>query len=143
MTALTAPRNTQERTGDIRVGLLGASQTIFSGALLMRNATGHIIKGGTATGSIGVGRAEADVTSTTAGETQVRYKPGIFRFVNSTSTDAITIAEIGDACFIVDDQTVAKTNGGGTRSAAGVVEDVDTLGVWVRFDEALTIAALS
>ena len=34
--------------------------------------------------------------------------------------------------YIVDDQTVAKTNGSSTRSAAGTIVDVDAQGVWVR-----------
>ncbi|MFB0515162.1 MAG: hypothetical protein ACETWG_00985, partial [Candidatus Neomarinimicrobiota bacterium] len=33
--------------------------------------------------------------------------------------------------YIVDDQTVAKTDGTGTRSPAGFIEDVDSNGVWV------------
>ena len=54
-------------------------------------------------------------------------------FGNSTSTDAITLADVGSDCYIVDDQTVAKTNGSGTRSRAGRVFDVDSEGVWVDF----------
>ena len=34
-------------------------------------------------------------------------------------------------CYVVDDETVAKTNGTNTRSRAGVVVDVDAQGVWV------------
>lgn len=143
MVQLTASRNTQERIGADRVGKLGANQAIFAGAILMRNASGHLIEGATATGSFGVGRAEAAVTSTTAGVTDQPYRPGVFRYVNSASGDLIAIADIGTVCYIVDDQTVAKTSGTNTRSPAGIVEDVDAQGVWVRFDEALTRALLS
>lgn len=143
MVALAANRNTLARLGDNRSGKLGANQAIFAGAILMRNSSGHLIEGATATGSTGVGRAEAQVSSTTAGVTDIEYKPGVFRYENSASTDAITAAEIGTVCYIVDDQTVAKTSGTNTRSAAGIVEDVDAQGVWVRFDEALTRALLS
>ena len=143
MTALTENRSTlQMATGD-RAGLLGASQTIFAGALLMRNVSGHLIKGATATGSFGVGRAEVAGTSTTAGVTSHPYREGIFRFANSSAGDLIATADIGAVCYIVDDQTVAKTNGTSTRSPAGSVVDVDAMGVWVRFDEALTRALLS
>ena len=38
---------------------------------------------------------------------------------------------------MVDDQTVAKTDGTGTRSAAGVVVNVDALGVWVDHTRAV------
>jgi hypothetical protein len=143
MVQLTESRNTQERVGADRVGKLGANQAIFAGAILMRNASGHLIEGATATGSFGVGRAEAAGASTTAGVTDQPYRPGVFRYVNSASGDLIAIADIGTVCYIVDDQTVAKTSGTNTRSPAGIVEDVDAQGVWVRFDEALTRALLS
>lgn len=143
MTALAADRNTPEAIGTDRQGLLGASMAVFAGALLMRNASGHLVKGATATGCYGVGRAEERGVSTTAGVTPCRYKPGIFRFANSAAADLITEADIGAACYIVDDQTVAKTSGTNTRSPAGAVESVDAQGVWVRFDEALTRAILS
>lgn len=143
MTALAADRNTPEALGTDRRGLLGANQAVFAGALLMRNAAGQLVKGATATGSFGVGRAEERVTSTTAGVTGINYKVGTFRFANSAAGDLIADTEIGTVCYIVDDQTVAKTNGTNTRSPAGVVESVDAQGVWVRFDEALTRAVLS
>lgn len=143
MTALTDNRNTQQRIGDQIAGLLGATQTIFAGALIMRNAAGQLIKGATATGSFGVGRAEDMATSTTADVTPLRVGLGTFAYANSSAGDLIAIADIGTVCFIVDDQTVAKTNGTNTRSPAGVVVNVDASGVWVRFDEALTRAVLS
>jgi hypothetical protein len=140
MPPLTDDRNTPELGYGSMTGLLGASQTIFAGALLMRNAAGHIIRGATATGAVGVGRAEERKTSTSAGVTGIVYRPGTFRYANSASADEITAADIGRACWIVDDETVARTNGSNTRSKAGTVVAVEPLGVWVRFDEALTNA---
>ena len=35
-------------------------------------------------------------------------------------------------CYIVDDQTVAKTDGSSARSKAGTIVNVDDQGVWVR-----------
>ncbi len=144
MVALTENRSTQQLVpADMRTGLLGAAQSIFSGSLLMRNAAGQLIKGATAVGSFGVGRAEAPGTSVAAGVTQQPFREGVFRFANSAAGDLIVTADIGAACYIVDDQTVAKTNGTNTRSPAGIIYDVDALGVWVRFDEALARAILS
>jgi hypothetical protein len=97
----------------------------------------------TATGSFGVGRAEVAGSSTTAGVTAQPFREGTFQFANSAAGDLIATADIGTVCYIVDDQTVAKTNGTSTRSPAGVVVDVDAQGVWVSFDEALTRAMLS
>ena len=143
MTALTDNRSTKQMASGDRAGLLGATQTIYAGALLMRNAAGHLIKGATATGSFGVGRAEAPGVSTTLGVTPQTYREGVFQYANSAAGDLIATADIGTVCYIVDDQTVAKTSGTATRSPAGTVVDVDALGVWVRFDEALTRAQLS
>ena len=143
MVALTADRNTPRAEGDERQGTLGANQTVFAGALVMRNASGDLIKGATATGSFGAGMALERQSSTTAGVTAIRYRPGIFRFANSAAGDLITKADIGTVCYVVDDQTVAKTSATNTRSPAGVVDSVDAQGVWVRFDEATTRAVLS
>lgn len=143
MVALTENRSTPQKAAGDRAGVLGANQTIFQGAILMRNASGHLIEGATATGSFGVGRAEVAASSTTAGVTSISFREGIFRYANSAAGDLIATADIGTVCYIVDDQTVAKTSGTSTRSPAGIVEDVDAQGVWVRFDEALTRAILS
>jgi hypothetical protein len=43
------------------------------------------------------------------------------------------LADVGKQCYLVDDQTVAKTDGTNTRSPAGFVRDVDADGVWVEF----------
>lgn len=137
MTALAAARNTPQLLGDIRSGPLAASVVVFAGAMLMRNAAGYLTKGAAATGLVGVGRAEESATGgSAAGDEAIRYKPGRFRFANSSSTDEITLADIGKVVFCVDDQTVAKTSGSGGRSPAGFVSDVDDHGVWVEFDEA-------
>ena len=53
-----------------------------------------------------------------------------FKFKNS-GADAVTQAELGKTCYIVDDETFAKTNGTNTRSAAGTVVKLESDGVWV------------
>ena len=63
----------------------------------------------------------------------MRILKGVFPFKNSAAADEITNAEIGSDCYIVDDETVAKTDGTGTRSVAGKVFLVDDYGVWVDF----------
>lgn len=140
MAALTKDRNTPQAIGDFRNGPVAATAILFAGALLMRNAAGYLLAGATATGMVGVGRVEAfvDNSSGADGNLNVDFRPGFFRFANSAGADEITVAEIGDVAFIVDDQTVAKTDGTSTRSPAGIIDNVDDQGVWVRFDEALT-----
>jgi hypothetical protein len=141
---LTADRNTQTWLGDRRSGPVGASSRIFGGALIMRNAAGFLIRGAVATGSTGVGIAEeaADNTSGANGAINVVYRTGITaRFRNSLSADLIVQADVGAIAWIADDDQVAKTNGTNTRSRAGIIEAVDSQGVWVRLDEAITRGA--
>jgi hypothetical protein len=116
----------------------------------MRNAAGFVTKGATATGAVGIGIAVETVDNTgAAGAAIVRCRSGIFSFANSAAGDAIAQAGRlmvgGKVCFIADDQTVAKTNGGATRSPAGIVDGPWALSgagrVWVRFDEAVTRAS--
>ena len=143
MVALTSDRNTRLRQGDTRVEGLAASIKVWAGSIVMRNAAGDITKGAIATGCAGVGRAEATVDNSAgaAGALTVEYRMGNFLFANSAAGDLITKADIGKLCYIVDDQTVAKTDGTGTRSRAGLVDGIETNGVWVRMDAALARAA--
>jgi len=143
MVALTKDRNTPRLEGDLRVGPVAAATLIFAGAIVMRDAAGNLTKGRTAAGLVGVGRAEqrVDNSAGAAGDATLRYLPGCYPYDNSAGADEITAADIGNKCFVVDDQTVAKTDNGGARSPAGIIDNVDATGVWIRFDEALTNAA--
>ncbi|MBL4751463.1 MAG: hypothetical protein JKX71_12935 [Amylibacter sp.] len=144
MTALLKDRNTPTSLGDKRNGAVAAGVKIYAGAMLVRNAAGYILPATTTLNQVGVGRAEAQVDNTAGadGAVNVDFLPGNFRYANSAAGDLITIADIGSIAWAVDDQTVAKTNGTNTRSRAGVIDNVDPQGVWVRFDEALTAAAV-
>lgn len=145
MTAATADRNTAERTGDLISAGVTAAVKCFAGAIAVLDASGNIKPGVTGTGLICVGRFEeyVDNSAGLAGAVSATAKRGVFRFANSAAADEIAAAQIGDACYIVDDQTVAKTDGTGTRSVAGIVADVDSAGVWVRmgFDTFVSPAA--
>lgn len=134
MAALAKDRSTPQRTGVLDYILVAANTKIFAGSLVCRNAAGYAVPGSTATTLKAAGRAEEQVDNSagSAGDVGVTVKRGIFQFGNSTSTDAITIADIGGTAYVVDDQTVAKTNGSATRSAAGKIRDVDANGVWVE-----------
>ncbi|HWO99196.1 MAG TPA: hypothetical protein VNL74_01010 [Methylococcus sp.] len=133
MVALTAERNTQERTGEVFSFPVKASTRCLAGGLAVIDA-GYAAPGRTATGLIAAGRFEetADNSSGAAGAIRARVRRGVFKFVNSSGGDLIAQADIGNDCFIVDDQTVAKTNGTNTRSRAGKIVAVDSDGVWVQ-----------
>jgi hypothetical protein len=139
MPALTNARNTAERVLMIRNLPLAANARVFQGGIVAVHVSGGSAAfaqaGITATTLRGVGVALATVDNTggAAGAKQAEVKRGCHRFTNSAAGDLITRADIGSDCFIVDDQTVAKTNGTNTRSVAGRVADVDADGVWVDF----------
>ena len=135
MTALTRDRSTPQRDGRSFGRPVAAGTVIFAGSLVALNAAGNAVPGSTATTLVADGRAEETVDNSAGGigDRTVLVRKGVFRFANSASTDLITRAEIGDDCWIVDDQTVAKTSGSSTRSVAGRIVDVDAQGVWVRF----------
>lgn len=133
MSALTTDRQTPRRDGASYSYPVAANVTCYAGAIACLDAAGNATPGATATTLIAVGRfAERVTNGATAAAVNVIVEPGVYRFNNSAAADLITKAEIGDNCFIVTDQTVAKTNGTNTRSIAGKIVDVDAQGVWVR-----------
>ncbi len=135
MSALTQDRNTVRRDGWNISLPVAAAKKIYAGSLVARDANGDATPGATATTLLGIGRAEeyVDNSGGAAGGKTVNVSKGVFLFVNSEGADLIARADIGNACYIVDDQTVAKTDGTATRSIAGKVLDVDADGVWVEF----------
>ena len=146
MAQLTQDRNTPRRTeGGVKSLGVAASQKIWAGALVARNAAGYAVEGSTALGLFGVGRAEEQVDNSagSAGDKTIRVQQGVYRYGNSAAGDQITIAEIGKPAWIVDDQTVAKTSGSGTRSPAGIVVDVDAQGVHVLLNEEVLASYLA
>jgi hypothetical protein len=111
-------------------GLALAAQVIFKGGMVGVDATaGTIRKGGgviaTFTGSM-LGRAMRTFNPAVATDV-IEFEYGIFRYTN---VGGITIASRNKLCFADDDQSVSLT---ATNVTAGIIEDVDSQGVWVRF----------
>jgi hypothetical protein len=134
MAALTTDRNTARAQGDMILDLpMAAASILFQGAIACRDAAGNVVKGTTSTTLKALGRAEAraDNGAGIAGAIKAKIRTGIFLFANSAAGDLIAALDIGNDCYIVDDQTVARTTGGATRSRAGRIMGVDTGGVWV------------
>lgn len=133
MTALTTARNTPERTGDVLGFPAKAAVKCLQGGLAVLNA-GYAAPGTTATGLVAIGRFEETVDNSSGGngDASVQVKRGTFKFANSAAGDLIAQADVGADCYIVDDQTVAKTSATNTRSVAGRIEAVDSDGVWVK-----------
>ena len=137
--ALSADRKTDMLLAPVeRVIGVKAGAIIHGGAMVVTEA-GIAEPGKAATGVIPVGVALVGVVGGAAdGDTTVRVRIGTWRMKNSAGAEAVTIAHRGLPCWVVDDETVAATDGntgtGATRSVAGTVWDVDAQGVWVRFD---------
>lgn len=117
-----------------------AAAKIYKGALVVLNSAGFAVGGTTATTHVAtVGRAAETVDNSagSAGDLNITVEAGVFKYGNSATTDEITKVQTGAVCYVVDDQTVAKTNGSSSRSVAGTVIKVDAstddggAGVWV------------
>jgi hypothetical protein len=133
MTALTKGRRTPSRAGNRIAHPLAAGAKVFAGGIGVLDA-GYLKPGRAATGLIAVGVIEddADNSAGTDGDVVVTVSRGTFQLDND-GTDPVGREHIGLNAYIVDDQTVAATDGEGTRSIAGKIIDVDAAGVWVEF----------
>lgn len=133
MAALTQDRNTPMKEGEELPFPVAAGAKIFAGSIVVANAAGFAAPGSTATTLTALGRAEEYVDNTAGanGAKTVRVRRGkAFKYANLPG-DLVTQADLYKVCYLVDDQTVAKTHGTNTRSAAGKVVGVDADGVWV------------
>ncbi|MHB1059814.1 MAG: hypothetical protein ACYC0F_18215 [Rhodanobacter sp.] len=132
--ALAADRNTPMKDGELISVPVATNVKIYAGGLVAANATGFATPGAVATTLTYLGRAEEYVDNTGgadgAKKVSVRRNKA-FKFKNAAA-DLVAQADLGKTCYIVDDETVAKTNGTATRSAAGIVLGVESDGVWVQ-----------
>lgn len=129
---LAADHNTPQRDGGRLEFAPASGQVIYKGAIVCLNSSGELVRGAVATTLKAVGVAQNSTTDQ-AYQGTIRADRGVWRFRNGTAGDAITNADYGSQCFIMDDDQVGRTNGSNTRSVAGIVRGVDAQGVWVEF----------
>ena len=132
--ALTADRMTKERDGVLFEFPMAASTKSYAGGMAALNASGYAVPASASATLTVVGRFEeaVDNSSGAAGDEKATVKRGVFLFKNSADTDEITLSDVGGDCYVVDDETVAKTSDTDARPVAGTILDVDASGVWVR-----------
>ena len=132
--SLNADRNTTQRQGDMFKFPVAAAVLVFAGALAALNNDGDLVPASADPTLKVVGRAEeaADNRLGAAGDIECEVRRGVFCYANSADADEITRADINSPAYAVDDETLAKTDGSGTRPAAGIIMDVDDLGVWMK-----------
>lgn len=136
MTALSASRNTPQRgtqaVSDVIELPVADNVKGYAGGIAVLSA-GYVKPAVAGLGLVAVGRFEADFDNTVvghaAGAFNVRVRTGVFLFANAT--DAIAQADVGNLCYLVDDQTVGKTDANGTLSPAGTVMEYTAGGIYV------------
>jgi len=131
--SLSRDRNTPERAGDILELPVAANAVIHAGALVVVDAEGYAAPGSKATGLRAAGRAEEAVDNTGGanGDKSVRVRRGVFKWKNAAG-DQVGVAHLLGDAYIEDDETVAASDGSGSRSKAGKILGVESDGVWVE-----------
>lgn len=130
----TSDRNTPHKDTETLVVPVAAGAKIPAGAIAMANTAGYGVPGATSGTLTYLGRADVSANNADGADGDVSVtvrRKKAFQWLNS-ATDPVTQADLFKTCYVVDAQTVAKTNGGNTRSAAGRVVGVDAGGVWVE-----------
>ena len=133
MTATTTEISTKVREGEDEQYFFNAGIAGLKGTIAVLNG-GYVQQGVTGLNLIAVGifvQTDSNVGGT-AGALSTPVKRGKFLLQNSTSADLIAQANVGADCYIVDNQTVALTNGTSTRSRAGKICGVEAGMVWVQ-----------
>lgn len=152
--ALSQGKKTVQGTGKGLLSLgVKAAAVVLQGGLAMLSS-GYATPGAAGTGGTDflkiqavslfrlVGVSQQSVTgSGVDGALLVDALSGDWLCKNSAGVDALTVAEIGKYCFVIDDETVAKHSASGTRPRAGVVVAVDSTGVLVRIAPEIAAAA--
>lgn len=130
-TASTVSVVTSKRDGNaVAFPDLTAAAKLLQGVLWARNSAGYITNAADTAGMkvVGIGAAEVDNSAGSAGDLDCTAERGIFLLANS-GTNALTLAHVGQPCFVEDNVTVASKTTNGV--VAGLVIDVTTAGVWV------------
>jgi len=134
MPATTVDRATPYRKDLTRYNLPVLTNTaIIAGSLVGLNASGFVVPAvvSTTLRILGMALESRPANAGASGTQRCPIRPGIHCWANSPDADLIALTNVGADCFAVDNQTVALTSGGATRSLAGVIVDVDQWGVWV------------
>lgn len=135
--ALADNRDTKERASAFAfdhevVGI--DSEEFYKGQLLQIDLSNGKVGGatvGSASGKQVCGVCLERKSTGSSNTKTVRFKSGIHYFASGTAGEAITAANIGDVCYVLDDDTVGIAGNAGANAIAGRVYDVDSNGVAV------------
>ena len=131
--ALSKDKGTLQKGGHLVVLALAAGAIIHGGAIVVVDS-GYANKATTKTGLKFAGIAEEAVDNTDGGNgaKSVEVRRERLFFAKNSLSDPIAQVDLFNQCYLEDDETVAKTNGGNTRSLAGRIMQVDSNGIWVE-----------
>ena len=140
MATLTQARNTVElHVGTIHCNFereVASGSTVYAGSIAAQNSSGKAVPASDTASLVVLGRAEGSFSE----GAKILIRTGVFLFDNGSSSEELTVADIGGAAFIVDDHTVGKI-GGSNNIPAGIVIDVTAEGVAVEISPAAVAAA--
>lgn len=122
---IVASGGTRYREGDV-----AANAVIYKGAALVRNATGYLEPATNAASKTFEGWAQEAVDNTGGADGAKKVKFLSRATVKMKNDGTVVQATVGKTCWFVDDQTV-KNAAGATPVVAGIVEQLDSDGVWV------------
>jgi len=125
MTAAVADRNAGRKEGELVLGGIAASTTIYKGTLVGYDASGYL-EPKDASGNTYAGVAyESGVGTTVAGVTKIRVeRKGAFEFVLANAA----ITHLGDELYVTDDQTLATS---GTTKVGRAVEYLNSGKIYI------------
>lgn len=128
-----ADRKTDYKDGEIINLDVAGSTLIEAGKMAAKNASGYTVEAADAANLVVMGRADerVDNSSGADGDETINVRRGkIFKYKNS-STNAVTIANIGGDIYVEDSETVSSS-GGTNNIVAGKCLGVESDGVWVE-----------
>lgn len=139
MAALAQDRNTPRKYVERYLAedaSIAATTTIFNGSLVAGNASGELRPAADVAAITVLGVAQQKMVNSTGAAAKstpkAKVAAGCFKF-KTTGANAITAADIGKNCFVLDDQTVVRALGTVNSIVAGVVDSMDPDGdVWVK-----------
>ena len=125
MTATTVQRDTPRKFHILSLEDergVAADAVIKAGWQIALNAGGYIVPVTAATTLKILGRSNQDVDNTGGddGALTCKYSEGVFPWVNLAG-DEVDVDDVGEVVWGADNQSIAKTDGGGTRSPSGVL----------------------
>lgn len=136
MTATTLARNTTLKEGHLLEIPVAAATKIPAGVMVQVNASGFAVNAAATVANrmAGIATKTADNSGGANGDITVSVRRAIVgMYGNSASGDLIAAADRLNSCYVVDNQTVAKTDGSASRPVAGKILDVSAAGVSVLF----------